>query len=334
MKTVLLLVALTFLAGGCTATRTGGVAAERAKAASAAPTDGPRRLPTGLQTSNPREEWRFYGSDQANTKYSPLDQITSQNVTSLQIAWRWRSADSDILARHRDIRTGRYETTPVMVGGVLYASTSLSQVAAIDPQTGETLWLFDPKTFEGPTPPNLGFVHRGVAYWARGDDQRILVGTGDAYLIALDATTGQPIPTFGQGGRIDLWQGLRHRGPYRHVFGVTSPPIVCRDVVVVGASIVDFPMHEMPPGDIRGFDVRTGKQRWVFHAVPQAGEVGVDTWAEGSWAHNGNTNVWTIMGCDEELGYLYLPFSTPTNDYYGGHRPGDNLFGESLVALK
>ena len=146
---------------------------------------------------------------------------------------------------------------------MLYASTSLSQVAAIDPESGATLWLYDPKTYEGRTPPNHGFVHRGVAYWADGNDQRILFGTGDAYLIALDATTGQPIPTFGQGGRIDLWQGLHRRGPLRQVYGVTSPPIVCRDSVVVGASIVDFPRHEMPPGDIRGFDIRTGAQRWM-----------------------------------------------------------------------
>jgi quinoprotein glucose dehydrogenase len=306
---------------------------EKSKGAITAPTAIPRVGLTVAQTSNPQGEWRVYGSDKANTKYSPLDQINKENFTNLLIGWRWRSVDQDILNRHPDIRTGPYETTPLMVGGVLYASTSLSQVAAIDAQTGKTLWLYDPKTFEGPTPPNLGFVHRGVAYWARGDDQRILVGTGDAYLIALDATTGQPIPTFGQGGRIDLWSGLRHRGPFRHVYSVTSPPIVCRDVVVVGASIVDFPMHETPPGDIRGFDVTTGKQRWVFRAVPQAGDVGIDSWAEDSWAHNGNTNVWTIMSCDEELGYVYLPFSTPTNDYYGGHRPGDNLFGESLVAL-
>ena len=210
--------------------------------------------------------------------------------------------------RHPDIRTGYYETTPVMVGGVLYASTSLSQVAAIEPQSGATLWLYDPKTFEGPTPPNLGFVHRGVAYWADGDDQRILVGTGDAYLIALEAKTGQPIPTFGQGGRIDLRQGLRRPGPSRHVYGVTSPPIVCRDVVVVGASIAGLSAaRRCHRATSEGLTSGRVQQRWVFHAVPQEGEFGVESWADGSWAHNGNTNVWTIMSCDEELGYLYLP---------------------------
>ncbi len=334
MHKLLLLVAVALLAGRVISMPPVVVADEKPAGLPVAPTDVPGVSPMVAPSSKPHEEWHFYGADQANTKYSPLDQINKENATTLQVAWRWRSADSVILSSHPDIRTGYYETTPVVVGGVLYASTSLSQVAAIEPQSGATLWLYDPKTFEGPTPPNLGFVHRGVAYWAHGDDQRILFGTGDAYLIALDAKTGQPIPTFGQGGRINLRQGLRRPGPSRHVYGVTSPPIVCRDVVVVGASIQDFPLQEMPPGDIRGFDVRTGAQRWVFHAVPQEGEFGVESWADGSWAHNGNTNVWTIMSCDEELGYLYLPFSTPTNDFYGGHRPGDNLFAESLVALK
>ncbi len=333
MQTVLLLV-LAFLIGSGTVTPPGAAAERRTEVSRPSPTDVPRPVPKGAQKSHAGQEWWVYGADKANTKYAPLAQINAENVSTLQIAWRWRSADRDILQRHPEIRTGHYETTPLMVGGVLYASTSLSQVAAIDPENGATRWLYDPQTFAGRTPPNRGFIQRGVAYWTDGNEQRILIGTGDAYLIALDATTGHPLPTFGQGGRVDLWQGLRHPGPLRQVYGVTSPPIVCRDVVVVGASILDLPRHAMPPGDIRGFDIRTGALRWVFHAVPQAGEFGVDTWAEGSWTHAGNTNVWTIMSCDEELGYLYLPFSTPTNDYYGGHRPGDNLFAESLVALQ
>jgi len=281
----------------------------------------------------PRDDWRVYGGDHANTKYSPLAQIHRDNFAGLEIAWRWRSADQEVLAANSDVRTGTFETTPLMVDGVLYASTSLSQVAAIDARTGATLWVHDPKTWQGRTPPNLGFVHRGVAYWAAGRDRRILIGTGDGYLIALDAGTGVPVPSFGREGRIDLVAGLRRPGPSRHVYGVTSPPIVCRDVIVVGASILDFPFAEMPPGDIRGFDARTGAPRWVFHAVPEAGEFGVETWEHGSWQRNGNTNVWSIMSCDETLGYLYLPFSTPSNDYYGGDRHGDNLFAESLVAL-
>jgi len=280
-----------------------------------------------------RDDWRAYGADRANTKYSPLAQIDRDNFASLEIAWRWRSADHEALEADPGIRTGTFETTPLMVDGVLYASTSLSQVAAIDARSGTTLWVHDPKAYDGPTPPNLGFIHRGVAYWADGAERRILVGTGDGYLIALDAETGRPVPSFGREGRVDLVAGLRRLGPYRHVYGVTSPPIVCGDVVVVGASILDFAFKEMPPGDIRGYDVRSGAPRWVFHAVPEAGEFGVETWERGSWQRNGNTNVWSIMSCDERLGYLYLPFSTPTNDYYGGDRHGDNLFAESLVAL-
>ena len=220
-----------------------------------------------------------------------------------------------------------------MVGGVLYVSTSLSQVAAIDAATGKTKWVYDPETWKSGTPSNNGFVHRGVAYWADGNDQRILFGTGDGYLICLNAQTGKPISTFGQQGRIDLTQGLG-RAVDRRLYGVSSPPIICRDVVVMGSKVHDVPLaKEMPPGDVRGFDVRTGKQQWQFRAVPGEGEFGNETWEQGSWKTTGGANVWTLMSADDELGYVYLPFSTPSNDYYGGQRPGDGLFGESLVCL-
>lgn len=293
-------------------------------------------LGAGLVPLHPRpdhhHEWPYYGADGANTKYAPLDQIDASNFNDLEIAWRWQSAEQDIIEANPDVRTGFYETTPLMVDGVLYASTSLSQVAAIDPQSGETRWLYDPETFKGPTPPNEGYVHRGVAQWSGSTERRLFIGTGDAYLIALDATTGTPIPTFGSEGRIDLTAGLR-RPAFRPFYGVTSPPLVCGDVVVVGASILDYPVGNPPPGDIRGFDVETGEVRWTFHTVPQAGEPGIETWEDSSWETVGNTNVWSIMSCDEELGYLYLPLSTPTNDFYGGARLGDNLYAESLVAL-
>jgi quinoprotein glucose dehydrogenase len=278
--------------------------------------------------------WPSYGADAANSKYAPLDQIHQGNVKELHIAWRWSSVENAILQDHPDLWTMVNEATPLMIDGRLYTSTSLSQVAAIDAQTGQTLWVYDPETYKQGSPPNLGFVHRGVAYWADGVDQRIFIGTGDAYLIALDANTGKPVPEFGEDGRIDLTQGLL-RPVDRALYGVSSPPMICRNVVIVGASILDYPrMKEMPPGDVRGFDVRTGQQRWMFHAVPQGGEPGVDTWEHDSWRSTGNTNVWTVMSCDEELGYIYLPFTTPTNDYYGGQRPGDNLFAESLVVLQ
>lgn len=226
-----------------------------------------------------------------------------------------------------------WKSTPLMVGGVMYVSTSLSQVAALDAATGKTRWVYDPETWKNGTPSNNGFVHRGVDYWADGDDQRILFGNGDGYLISLNAKTGKLIPTFGQNGRIDLTQGLG-RPVDRRRYGVSSPPIICRDVVVIGSKVHDVPLtKEMPPGDVRGFDVRTGKQLWQFRSVPGEGEFGNETWEQGSWKTTGGANVWTLMSADEALGYVYLPFSTPSNDNYGGRRPGDGLFGESLVAL-
>lgn len=284
--------------------------------------------------SDAKKEWLSYGGDKANTRYSPLSQIDRTNVHEMRIAWRWDSVENDLVRRNPQLHPFVFEATPLMVGDVLYTSTSFSQVAAIDATLGKTIWVFDPKSYASGRPTNLGFVHRGVAYWTDGREERILFATGDAYLIALDAKTGQPIPEFGQNGRIDLTQGLRRPINRRH-YSVTSPPVVCRDVVTVGSSISDLPMRkEAPPGDVRGFDVRTGKLRWVFHTVPQAGEVGQETWENGSWQHTGNTNVWSIMSADEELGYIYLPVGTPTNDWYGGLRPGNNLFGETLVCLE
>ena len=300
----------------------------------------PTRAPSAQATS-PRAaaaepadvEWRTYGGSYASARYSPLAQIDRYNVQTLRVAWRWRSPDHDVMARVPDIETFVNEATPLMVGGVLYVSTSLSQVAAIDAATGQTRWTYDPEVWKLGTPPNLGWVHRGVAYWTDGREARIFIGTGNAFLIALDARTGQPIPGFGNGGRIDLTEGLG-REVDRLWYSVTSPPVVVRDVVVVGASIFDFPMRpDMPPGHVRGFDARTGQVRWIFHAIPQAGEAGNETWEGESWKTTGAANVWAPMSADEDLSYVYLPFSTPANDYYGGNRHGDNLFGESLVCL-
>ena len=282
-------------------------------------------------------EWPVYGGDNRASKYSPLDQINQQNVQRLRVAWKWESPDGEILKQHSDLRPGEFQATPLMIGGVLYTSTAMSQVVAIDATTGSTKWVFDPETWRVKSPTTKGFMHRGVAYWSAGREARIFIATGDSRLIALEAQTGKKIAQFGERGEVNL----RKVGLYREVtgpadlYGHTSPPLVCRDVVIVGSYIKDRSnTRQMPPGDVRGFDARTGKLLWTFHTVPQASEFGNQTWLNDSWRYTGNANVWAPMSADDELGYVYLPVSTPTNNFFGGERPGDGLFGDSLVCLE
>jgi quinoprotein glucose dehydrogenase len=291
-------------------------------------------VPISASNGVQKGEWRFYGGDQGSMKYSPLDQINRENVKNLKVAWSWDSPDLKILEQKSRLYTLGHEATPIMIGGVLYISTSLSQVAAIDAATGKTIWVYDPKSYDGGQPTNLGFLHRGVAYWTDGKVERIFIGTSDAYLIAIDAKTGEAVAGFGENGRINLAKAIPLAVNARN-YAVSSPPMVCRDVVMVGCSINDGPVKkEAPRGDIQAFDVRTGKPAWIFHTVPQAGEFGNDTWENESWTYTGNTNNWTLMSADEELGYVYIPLGTPTNDWYGGHRLGNNLFAESLLCLE
>jgi quinoprotein glucose dehydrogenase len=284
-----------------------------------------------------RGEWPAYAGSYASAKYSPLDQIDRTNVGTLRIAWRWTSPDHAVRDGNPNVPidpSWLNESTPVMVNGVLYTTTSLSQVAALDAITGQTKWVFDPGVYRHGMPANNGWLHRGVAYWRDGDDERLIMLTAHAFMIALDAKTGRPIPTFGDQGSVDLSQGLGRPVRRRNLYSNTSPPVIVRDVIVVGSSVTDFPVRpDLPPGDVRGFDIRTGKKVWTFHTVPHAGELGNETWEDDSWKVTGGANVWTLMSADEELGYVYLPLSTPANDFYGGHRRGDNLFGESLVCL-
>jgi quinoprotein glucose dehydrogenase len=278
-------------------------------------------------------EWRHYASDAASTKYSPLTEITRDNVGSLEITWRWSSPDNDIVKANPNSRPGAFQDTPIMVNGVLYTTSSLGVYSAVDPLTGRTLWQYDPGTWKNGRPPNLGYTHRGAAYWSEGTTKRIISGTHDAQLVSIDAETGKPDPAFGDNGKVDVIAGLPYAERMRN-YAINSTPVVVKNVVLAGSNITDGPqVKEQPRGDIFGFDVKTGKKLWTFHSVPQKGEFGNDTWDNGSADYTGNTNVWSMITVDEELGYVYLPFGTPTNDYYGGHRHGNNLFAESLVCL-
>ncbi|MDE2978580.1 MAG: PQQ-binding-like beta-propeller repeat protein [Acidobacteriota bacterium] len=268
----------------------------------------------------PIGEWRHYAADRASTKYSPLDQIDPSNVDQLREVWRWTSVETEADTEHRG---GMYKSTPLYIDGVLYITTSLSQVAAIDPGTGETLWVYDPRSYDAGRPANAGFQQRGLEYWSGEIDgeavERLIYAAHHRRLISLDRLTGEPDPAFGDGGMVNTAVGLGreiNERQYTH----SAPPIVCADVIVLGSIVSDGPRGpKMPPGHVRGYDARTGEQRWIFHTIPRPGEFGNETWLDGSWEYSGNTNVWTMMSCDDELGFVYLPVSTPTNDWYVRH---------------
>jgi len=286
------------------------------------------------------QDWPSYGGDNGSSKYSPLDQIDASNVSRLQQAWSWDSVDNETVAANLAAGNARtvpadYKATPIVIDGTMYVSTSFGRVLALNAATGEPLWQFDTRAWEMEgRPNNLGYNTRGVAYWERGGKQRIFYATYDSYLWSLDAETGEPDAAFGDGGRIDLTLGLG-RTFERALYGVVSPPLVSNGVVVVNSTVHDAPGSiEMPPGHVRAFNPDSGEMEWIFHTIPQTGEFGNETWENGSWEYTGNTNSWTIMSADDELGIVYIPIGTPTNDWYGGKRLGDNLFAESLVALR
>src|SRR5688500_476194 len=275
-------------------------------------------------------EWPHWGADLGNSKYSSLDQINRDSVKNLRVAWRWKSEN------HGPRPQNNMEATPLMVGGVLYTTAGFRpNVVAIDAATGETLWSYRlDEGQRGDRAPRS--VSRGVEYWTDGKQARIILVTRGYQLVSLDAKTGLPDPAFGRNGIVDLYQDFDQPPPGDGVISSTSPAVVVRNVIVFGAAMVGGTAprsKENTKGYIRGFDVRSGKRLWTFHTVPQPGEFGNDTWLNDSWAYTGNTSVWSPFSADEELGYVYLPVESATGDFYGGHRPGNNLFAGSLVCL-
>jgi len=283
-------------------------------------------------------DWAAYGGDAAGTRYSSLASITRENVDRLRVAWTWSTGDVPVPAPMRpipgqDVRAGSFEVTPLVIADTMYLSTPYNRVVALDAATGEEIWSYDPGTVEWGKPPNgTGLVHRGVAVWTGGGRRRVFLNTRWR-LIALDAATGEVVETFGDHGEVDLTERLLWHTNRLH-YTQTSPPVVFEDLVIVGNGVWDgFVYPNDPPGDIQAFDARSGAPVWSFNPIPQRGEFGNETWEDGSWRVKGHTNAWAPMTVDVERGLLYAPMGTPSGDYYGGDRKGDNLFAETLLCL-
>jgi quinoprotein glucose dehydrogenase len=278
-------------------------------------------------------EWPYYGGDQAGSKYSLLDQVNRSNVANLKLAWEWRTGETPL--PEFGTRPGMFETTPVTIAGVLYFSTPYNRVVALEARTGQQKWVYDPKAYhDGQVPNGTGFVHRGIAVWRDPGSHALRVFINSRYrLIALDSETGEPIKAFGDNGAVNLIEGLRWTTNPKN-YTNTSPPVIYKNLVIVGNGVADRLVYKNdPPGDVRAFDARTGKLVWTFHTVPLKNEFGSETWGDNSASFTGHTNVWAPMTLDESRGLLYLPVSTPSNDFYGGRRPGANLFADSIVCL-
>ena len=277
-------------------------------------------------------EWRTYGGDLGHTRYAPLDQINAENFSKLEVAWRFKT---DNLGPRPETQ---FESTPLMVNGVLYSTGGTRRaVVALDASNGELLWTHSEK--EGPrgTAAPRQLSGRGLAYWSGDNEERILYVTPGYQLVALDAKTGQPVRSFGKNGIVDLkLDDDQDIDPLSGEIGLHATPTIARDVVIVGAAHktgANPPSRRNVKGYVRGFDVRTGKRLWIFHTIPTGNEFGNDSWQNGSNEYTGNAGVWGQISADEDLGLVYLPVEMPTGDYYGGYRPGNGLFGESLVAV-
>ena len=291
----------------------------------------------GAQTPAPATaDWPVTEGAPGGGRFSPLADIRRENVASLRVAWRYRHGDFFEGAFPLRVNRGSaFESTPIVVDGRLFFTTPRNRVIALDPEDGRELWTFDPKLDRRAAYANM-WINRGVAYWRDASAEgpcsaRVLLATLDARLVALDAASGAPCADFGRAGAVDLLDGI---APVydRFEYNVTSPATVVGDLVVVGSSIADTLRPDAPPGDVRAFDVRSGALRWTFHTIPRAGEPGHETWETGTRL-SGAANVWSTITADPERGLVFLPVSTPSPDFYGGDRPGANLYSDALVAL-
>ena len=292
---------------------------------------------SGSLPSTSKGEWPHYNADLAGTRYSPLDQIDASNFNDLDVAWTFKTDNLGPFPEYK------LKGTPLMVNGVLYTTGGTRRsVIALDAKTGELIWAHSFREGQRAAVAPRQMSGNGVAYWTDGrGDERVLYITTGYRLVALNAKTGGVISSFGEDGIVDLKVGVV-KGIDEQIdldggeIGVHSTPVIARDIVIVGAAMregLTYNEHNNTKGLVRAFNVKTGKQVWQFNTIPRPGEWGNETWEDGSWAFNGNVGVWTQISVDEELGLVYIPTETPTSDYYGGHRPGDNLFAESLVCV-
>lgn len=278
---------------------------------------------SSCQQQKANSTWTMFRADKASSSYSALDQVNKDNVSQLKVAWTFNPKDAP-----EGSRPSRSECNPIVVDGVMYITSALQRVYALNAATGETLWSYDPYQGGKQGQEKRG---RGVTYWADGSDKRILGVAGDR-LFALNAETGKPIPSFGQNGVTSLNVGMR--GDEKEIsITPTSPGIVYKNLLILGTEIPDANLYGAEPGYERAFDIRTGKLVWTFHTIPQPGEPGYETWPKDAWKYTGGANDWGGMSLDEKRGLVFLALGSPTYDYYGGNRKGKNLYGNCVVAL-
>jgi glucose dehydrogenase len=288
-------------------------------------------LAAAKEPSSKQVEWLFYGGDPGGTKYSPLTDVNAGNVGRLQVAWQWKHWETPLEVYKTS--PGFFESTPLMIDGVLYVTTPYNSIAALDAETGKEFWRFDGEAYKlGQLLSSSGWKLRGTAFWRDGGKLRVFLNSRHR-LFSLDAQTGAPVPSFGNGGVVSLTDGLARISDITHATE-SSPPVVYQDLVIVGSQVPDRVQLPDPVGYVQAFNARTGRRAWTFSVIPQSSkDPGADTWEHESWRTSGHANVWAPMTLDAPRGLLYLPTSTPSSDYYGGERAGANLFAESLVCL-